>query len=224
MTLNSTADHSAAASPEPPDGLLRIVAMNCTRGDRVLFDDVDVALSSGEILQVHGGNGSGKTSLLRILSGLTLPTEGAVHWRGEDIQENLSEYTAQLLYLGHANAVKTALTPLENLRMARSLGGEPTGVDSQDALERIGLLGFEDVPARTLSAGQRRRVALARLMLVKARVWILDEPFTALDTAGMAAVEAMLDTHCGNGGLAVFTTHQPLSLAQRTIRGLHLAS
>ncbi len=202
--------------------LLELRGLACTRRDRVLFEGVNLRLSAGEILQVDGANGSGKTSLLRILCGLALPSAGDVLWRGDSIRADRSAYLAELAYIGHNNGVKNELNPLENLRIARSLACTPSTTTPQHALVRLGLGGFEEVPAHTLSAGQCRRVALARLLLTHARVWILDEPFTALDESGRQVVESILDEHARAGGVTVFTTHQPIRLGNRAAKALHL--
>ena len=202
--------------------LLELRELACARRDRILFEGVNLRLNAGEILQVDGANGSGKTSLLRILSNLARPSEGVVLWRGADIRANRSAYLAELAYIGHNNGVKNELTPLENLRIARSLASAPSAATPEQTLDRLGLYGFEQVPAHMLSAGQRRRVALARLLLAHAGVWILDEPFTALDKSGVKVVETMLDEHSRAGGIIVFATHRPILLGNRAAKALHL--
>ncbi|MCK5717647.1 MAG: cytochrome c biogenesis heme-transporting ATPase CcmA [Thiomargarita sp.] len=186
---------------------LAVKHLQCIRDDRVLFDDLNFKLSQGQLLQIEGHNGSGKTSLLRILCGLTLATEGTVYWNDEDIQDIGAHYWANLGYIGHTNGIKADLTPLENLAMAQALSAFPLSVDFDDILDRVGLYGFEDVPTRTLSAGQQRRVALARLLVSDAHLWILDEPFTALDKAAIRMIEALLDEHAKKGGMAILTSH-----------------
>lgn len=197
--------------------MLNIKHLQCIRDDRVLFEDLNFSLDSGHLLQIEGRNGSGKTSLLRILCGLTLPTEGAVYWENEDIQETQSSYWASLAYIGHHPGVKAELTPLENLAMARALSISPNSISLTEALDKVGLYGFEDVPARTLSAGQQRRVALARLLVNKAKLWILDEPFTALDKAAIRMIETLLDEHARQGGMAVLTSHHTVNCVHASI-------
>ena len=199
---------------------LTVEDLQCIRDDRVLFEALNFTLTEGQLLQIEGHNGSGKTSLLRILCGLTFPTEGVVSWQGQDIQKTRSNYWASLLYVGHTSGIKADLTPLENLRMARTLGGIPTKTSLEEALIRVGLLGFEEVPTRTLSAGQQRRVALARLLLNEAQLWILDEPFTALDKTAIAHVEGWLNEHAQRGGIAVLTSHHPVQCEHTTF--IHL--
>jgi heme exporter protein A len=190
---------------------LTIEHLQCIRDDRILFDDLNFNLSAGQLLQIEGHNGSGKTSLLRILCGLTLPTEGIIHWNNQDIQEIKSDYWANLAYIGHANGVKAELTPLENLAMAQALAATPISIDLVEALDQVGLYGFEDVPTRTLSAGQQRRVALARLLVTNNQLWILDEPFTALDKAAIRALEKRIDEHVNQGGIAILTSHHTVN-------------
>ena len=198
--------------------------LHCIRHDRTLFAGLSFALEPGQILQVEGANGSGKTSLLRMLCGLLLPAQGEVRWRGEDIQNMRHEFLAEVAYVGHLHGIKEDLSPRENLRLAQALGRTRAGMSLDQALQRVGLYGFEDLPARTLSAGQRRRVALARLLISDARIWVLDEPFTALDRTGKALIEELLATHSRNGGIAVLTTHQPVNLSHCALVNLRLAA
>lgn len=195
----------------------------CVRDRRVLFEDLNLRLEPGDILQVEGPNGAGKTSLLRILCGLSQPQAGAVYWSGADIRGCRAEYHRELLYNGHSPGIKEELTALENLRFFRTLGGH-VAVSSQieEALDRMGLYGYEDVEVRALSAGQRRRVGLARLWLSTARLWVLDEPFTAIDREGIRNLENRLAEHAEGGGMAVLTTHQALHRGKIPIRHLRL--
>jgi heme exporter protein A len=204
--------------PEQKSACLAVEHLQCIRDDRVLFDDLNFSLKVGEVLQIEGRNGSGKTSLLRILCGLTLPTEGTVYWKNQDIQEIKSNYWATLAYIGHTHGIKAELTPLENLAIARALALNPIeAIDLAEALDRVGLYGFEDVPSRTLSAGQQRRVALARLLISDAQLWILDEPFTALDKTAICMVEEWLDVHARQGGMVILTSHHHVNCAHATI-------
>lgn len=203
--------------------ILEARSLECIRGDRILFTNLSFALNAGTALQVEGPNGAGKTSLLRILCGLSLPSEGEVRWQGEDIRKTRSEFLDEVAYVGHIHGVKGDLTSLENLDIARSLGGTAQGISTVDALAMLGLGGYEDLPCRMLSAGQRRRVALARLLVVEARLWILDEPFTALDTTGIATVEVLITEHLISGGVAVLTSHQPITLGDQTTDHISLS-
>ncbi|MCK2184627.1 cytochrome c biogenesis heme-transporting ATPase CcmA [Halomonas getboli] len=191
----------------------------CERDDRWLFRDLDLEIRAGEILRVEGPNGSGKTTLLKILSGQLMDHEGEVLWNGAPLRRARRDFLANLLYLGHAPGVKTALTPLENLAWYQALAGErgdePTRLA---ALERFGLAGFEDLPAAQLSAGQQRRVALARLELTPRPLWVLDEPFTAIDRDGVIALEARLEAHTERGGGVLVTTHHELRASTRLRR------
>lgn len=185
----------------------------CERGERLLFRNLGFELGRGKILLVRGGNGRGKTSLLRILCGLSVPASGRVNWRGQPITTAREQYGREMAYVGHANGIKDDLTPMENLRIAAALGGRVLDdAAAMAALGKVGLSRCVDLPARVLSFGQRRRVALAGLMASGALLWILDEPLTGLDADGVAMVERMIGDHVATGGMAVMTTHQPLAL------------
>ncbi|ALG66951.1 cytochrome c biogenesis heme-transporting ATPase CcmA [Beggiatoa leptomitoformis] len=198
----------------PTTPTLSVAGLQCIRDDRVLFDNLNFSVSGGEVLQIEGRNGSGKTSLLRILCGLALPTEGIVYWQGQDILDLQGDYWENLLYIGHLAGIKVELTPLENLQVTRALASQTTDIDLTDALAIIGLRGFEDVPVRTLSAGQQRRVALARLLVCNVPLWILDEPFTSLDKAAIQMIEGLLDAHAQRGNLVVLTSHHTVNCQQ----------
>jgi len=182
--------------------------LTCVRDGRVLFNELNLRLEAGEILQVEGANGAGKTSLLRILCGLAQPREGTVYWQGKNINHYRSVYYRELLYIGHNPGVKQELTPLENLHFLRALKGRGGELAIDRALEQVGLYGYEDVTVRTLSAGQRRRVALARLWLSQGCLWVLDEPFTAIDRNGIRNLETQLMHHVQCGGMVIITSHQ----------------
>lgn len=192
---------------------LSVHGLTCTRGERLLFKDMNFTVRSGELLLVQGGNGQGKTSLLRLLTGLARPDKGEVRWRGEVIQRQRDTYHAEMMYLGHANGVKEDLNPVENLRFAEGLQGRAFDAARATAmLERLGLARCLDLPCRVLSFGQRRRVALAALLMATATLWILDEPLTGLDVHAVALMEQLIRDHLAGGGLAVATTHQALNL------------
>jgi len=191
------------------------------RGERVLFSGLQFAVNSGTLLHVAGPNGSGKTSLLRILCGLLPPTGGAVHWQGGDIRAQGDEFRQKLLYIGHANAVKDELTAADNLGFGVLFSGmDPAGAHVQRALGELGLTHSEDLPAKILSQGQRRRVALARLAMGAARpLWILDEPFNALDRDAVLVIRSFVVAHVARGGIVVLTTHQDVPwAAEFTVR------
>lgn len=192
---------------------LSVHGLACLRGERLLFRDLAFRLQAGELLLVQGGNGQGKTSLLRLLTGLSRPEAGEVRWRDRPIQEQREAYHAEMVYLGHANGVKDDLNPVENLRFAEGLQGRRFDAARAVAtLERLGLDRCLDLPCRVLSFGQRRRVALAALLLAGATLWILDEPLTGLDVHAVALMEGLIRDHLAAGGLVVATTHQPLNL------------
>ncbi|KQN55036.1 MULTISPECIES: cytochrome c biogenesis heme-transporting ATPase CcmA [unclassified Erwinia] len=188
--------------------------LTLVRDERVLFCDLSFTVAAGDIVQVEGANGAGKTSLLRLLTGLSRAEQGEVLWQQKSILQQRESWHQQLLYLGHQPGVKAVLTPFENLRFYHP-------DHSQDALwqalEQVDLAGYETVPAGQLSAGQQRRVALARLWLSQARVWILDEPLTAIDKAGVAALTALFVRHARQGGAVILTTHQDLPEAMHPI-------
>jgi heme exporter protein A len=202
--------------------VLEAVALACERDWRLLFEHLDLRLAAGDMVQISGPNGSGKTSLLRLLSGLMQPTAGEVLLDGKALSEQRSELAHNLLWIGHAAGIKDLLTPVENLSWLCALHQSVASADIWRALEAVGLRGFEDVPCHTLSAGQKRRVALARLYLPGPALWMLDEPFTALDKQGVAQLEAHLAEHCDNGGTVVLTTHHTLSRTPAGYRDLDL--
>ena len=189
---------------------LETVALSCERDWRLLFERLDLQIVKGEMLQIAGPNGSGKTSLLRLLSGLMQPTSGEALLKGKTLESQRGELARNLLWIGHAAGIKGLLSAEENLTWLCALH-QPASRDAiWQALEAVGLRGFEDVPCHTLSAGQQRRVGLARLYLSPPPLWILDEPFTALDKGGVAQLERHLATHCEQGGMVVLTTHHSL--------------
>jgi heme exporter protein A len=204
--------------------MLQAVALGCSRGERRLFSDLNVKVDRGTLLTVVGENGSGKTSLLRIFSSILPPEQGLVLWEGQDIQQLKELYSGHLTYIGHLNGIKDDLTPLENLMSSMSLAGEPCSTnEAREALEAIGLKRpIHHLPSKVLSQGQKRRVALARLWLSTRPLWLLDEPFTSLDTAATGVVTQRLHTHLQRGGLAVVVTHQEVVLPAETVQRLRL--
>ena len=195
--------------------MLEARELEATRGERTLFSGVGFSLAPGALLRVTGANGRGKTTLLRALCGLLQPAAGEVRWKGENIRVLREEYWAELLYIGHANALKDDLTPEENLAVASGIAGTSMARErARAALGLFGLAGREALPVRALSQGQRRRAALARLAVSEKRpLWILDEPFAALDAAGVEQVQSLAGEHLGRGGLVVLTTHQAARIA-----------
>lgn len=203
---------------------LQASRLACTRGKRQLFAGIGFELQPGDALQVAGVNGSGKTSLLRLLAGLSPPDDGEVRWNGCDIRRRRDEFCRSLVYLGHAGGVKDDLLAWENLAVAATLAGHPVDRDDAlDALDMVGLGRAAWLPARALSQGQRKRVALARLELeIAAPLWILDEPFTALDATAIDSLRQTLDRHLAHGGMLVYTTHQPVELRARRAQCMEL--
>lgn len=193
--------------------MLTATGLSCIRGERCLFTELDLAVGPGEWLHVQGENGTGKTSLLRILAGLSPPAAGEIRWNGEPTRALAEDFRKELLFLGHHGAVKEELTPFENLSLAAQLDG--TTLDEAAALKalaRFGLRGREDLAVRFLSAGQKRRVLLARLAVRQATLWILDEPFTALDVKAVEMLSGLIVEHVTNGGIAILTSHQAIPL------------
>lgn len=193
------------------EALLSVSDLSLMRGGRQLFTQLSFEIEPGQLVQIGGENGAGKTSLLRVLAGISrYGYEGEVRSCGVPILEDAAAYHNRLLFLGHQPAVKHLLTPMENLRWNASGEALLDDVAVEAALARVGLAGYEDVPSHSLSAGQHRRVNLARLFLSQRPLWLLDEPFTAIDKRGVAELEARLAAHVANGGAVVLTSHQPL--------------
>lgn len=202
--------------------ILSLDAIAFERDDRVLFSGVSLSLAAGDILQVEGPNGAGKTTLLRIVATALNPTDGQLFWQGVEVSRQRQLYLQDLLFLGHLPALKQSLSPIENLQWWRRVHPDQSELDSMEVLARIGLQGYEDVPCYTLSAGQQRRAALARLLVTAARIWVLDEPFTAIDKQGVAELEALLVKHASRGGVVLLSTHQDVGIAN--IRRFSLAA
>ncbi len=195
------------------------------RGDRRLFSGLDLSLAPGNFLQLTGPNGSGKTSLLRILCGLLAPAQGEVRWNGANIRSLAEEYFTFVTYLGHRPGVKDELTAVENLRITNALNGVEVSKDAaRAALARMGLSGREFLPARLLSEGQRRRVALARLLLCNTNLWLLDEVMTSLDKGAVGLVRSLIEEHLNRGGMAIVATHQELELSAGITKRLELTT
>ncbi|WP_114418732.1 cytochrome c biogenesis heme-transporting ATPase CcmA [Marinospirillum perlucidum] len=196
------------SASKPP--LLTVRQLDCERDERQLFSSLDLDIYPGDLLQLEGPNGAGKTSLLRVLAGLLPASSGEVFWQGEPVKQVSDDYYRSLVFIGHLAGIKPELTPLENLRWYAALEGFTQEEDLEKALVGVGLSGFEDQPCHQLSAGQKRRVALARLLFTQRPLWLLDEPFTALDKEGVAAMEALLVAHVADGGAIILTSHHAL--------------
>ncbi|WP_448546514.1 cytochrome c biogenesis heme-transporting ATPase CcmA [Thalassotalea fusca] len=202
--------------------MLSAEGLTCIREERILFEDLNFEITPGEIVQIEGPNGAGKTSLLRILAGLSQPYEGCVRFGQQKILANREWYNNQLLYIGHTAGVKGEMTAQENLAFNLALHGLDAGV-AEETLAKVNLYGFEDALASHLSAGQHRRIALAQLWQSNAKLWILDEPFTAIDKKGVKTLEQLLLAHANKGGMVVLTTHQDLHLADNLYRKIALS-
>ncbi len=197
--------------------------LECVRGDRTLFRGLSFRLDRGQYLLVQGSNGSGKTSLLRMLCGLVAPAHGTVRWRGQPIAELGDSYRRELTYCGHLSAIKEELSAAENVEVAAAVSGRPVSTTAARAmLAKAGLRRREDLPVRVLSQGQKRRVALARVLLAQSPLWLLDEPVTALDVDAVKWLAGEIDRHVEHGGLAVLTSHQDLPLAAGPAKTLRL--
>ncbi len=206
-----------------PSPILNVQGLSCERNDRLLFQHLDFELRPHQVLLVEGRNGSGKTSLLKILCGIRLADDGEVSWCGESIQRLGGEYTHQLAYVGHTDGIKLELSVAENLNMARAMG-RPANVSIDTVLEQLKLSAHHDDMCRMLSAGQRRRVALGRLLITQAPLWILDEPFTSLDTQGVAFCEALIEQHITSGGMVVMTSHHAVNLDNQYVQRINLST
>lgn len=194
--------------------LIETLSLSCERDDRLLIDGLNLCVREGEVCQIEGPNGSGKTTLLRILCGLSSHYQGTVLWRKQPVEKVKTQFLSELLYIGHHSGIKAVLSPRENLQWHAATKGISGQTCIDQALEKVGLFGFEDAPCYSLSAGQQRRVGLARLFLRATPLWVLDEPFTAIDKYGVAELEQWIASHAEQGGSVILTTHHELSLPQ----------
>lgn len=205
--------------------MFEVINLGCVRGDRRLFRGLNFSVRAGELVEVRGANGSGKTSLLRILCGLAQPAEGEVRWDGKNIRSLGEEYFGAVAYVAHQNGVKDELTPIENLRIASGVAGRTLGKpEAREILERSGLGKERHLPARFLSAGQRRRLALARLLASTATLWILDEVLTSLDTAAAELSSQFIGEHLASGGMAIIATHHDLNISAAVKQRLEITT
>jgi len=204
--------------------MFKALNLSCVRDERTLFSGLSFTIEPGEMVQIEGRNGAGKTSLLRILAGLSSPEAGEVRWQGVNTRRQRDVFHQQLLYLGHQPGVKSVLTAYENLAFYQSVNGTASADAIYQALENVGLLGYEDVTVAQMSAGQQRRVALARLWLSDAPLWILDEPLTAIDKQGVSTLIELFEQHAQRGGMVLLTTHQDLQGVNRDVRKIRLTS
>jgi heme exporter protein A len=199
---------------------LQAVGLSCSRDDRLLFEGLDFELAPGQVLLLEGRNGSGKTSLLRILCGFREADAGQVLWCGDSIKN--AQYYADMAYVGHLDGIKKELTVQENLMVSLALS-RPGVYSIEQALAKVRLSGYEDALVQSLSAGQKRRLSLARLLITRNHLWILDEPFTSLDKEGIALIETLMIEHCLNGGMIVLTSHHDLGLHSAPVQRIHLS-
>lgn len=208
----------------PAPAQLLVNNLSCSRDDRVLFTGLDFTVNPGGLLLIEGPNGCGKTTLLRTLCGFAWPDAGEMFWRGLPLSLSNLRFRAEVAYLAHSDGLKWELTARENLQFAAALSAGSASMTVTRALEEVGLQGFDDVLVRVLSAGQKRRLGLARLLVSGRCLWILDEPLASLDRQAHAWFLQLLDAHLAQGGLAVMTTHQAVELSQAKIQRLRLAA
>ncbi len=202
--------------------MLDIVNLACARGDRPLFRDLSFSLQPGEFLHVQGTNGSGKTTLLRTLCGLSLPAAGEIRWNGALVRDDVENFRRQICYVGHHNGIQGEFTAAENLAFHLALAGDAAHASIQEALGQLGLTAVARLPAKLLSQGQKRRLALARFLISQKPLWIMDEPITAMDVRSAARMTATFTAHLDRGGLIVLTSHQDITLASHPLRTLSL--
>ncbi len=203
---------------------IEVKNLECIRRDNILFQEIAFSVTTGELLQIDGINGSGKSTLLRICAGLTQATEGDVYWNGQPIISCRYEFQQAMTYIGHQNGVKNELSAIENLQVMRALSGNDSSFEPDSVLERIGLADMEDVLLEKMSAGQKRRMGLTRLLLNRSTLWLLDEPFTSLDKTGKQVIEKLIVEHCQQGGMVIFATHQAMEIEGQHVRHIHLGS
>ncbi len=203
--------------------MLSVTNLECVRGDRQLFAGLSFQLETGSLLYVRGANGSGKTTLLRAIAGLVLPEAGEIHWNGAETCKQRDEFNADVFYLGHHYGLKFELTPYENLRIFANLSGHVISeAQIEDALKRMGLARCIELPVKVLSQGQKRRVVLARLLLQPAKLWVLDEPFVALDVSAVSLLQEIIRDHVAGGGMVVLTTHQEVDMPRGHVQQIQL--
>ena len=196
--------------------------LECVRRNNILFQGLNITIKDGELLQINGANGSGKSSLLQICSGLLEPSTGEILWCNKNIKNYRYEFHNNISYLGHSKAIKAALTIEENMKVMHALTGTKSKIDYSLILEKIGMPNMNNILTRDTSTGQKRRVGLTRLYMSESKLWFLDEPFNALDKHGKNIIEKIITRHCNNGGMVLFTTHQKIEIDDYPIQNIHL--
>lgn len=202
--------------------IFNVKNLECIRRDNILFQGLNFNIENGGLLQINGVNGSGKSSLLQMCVGLIQATEGRITWNGEDINTARYQFQSDMTYFGHTNGVKAGLSALENMKVMHALSGSKSKIDYSRILEQIGLAGMEDVMLSRMSAGQKRRVGLTRIFMAASKLWLLDEPFNALDKNGKKIIEQLIVKHCSAGGMVIFATHQTMEIDGYPLQHLHL--
>ncbi|MBL1140858.1 MAG: cytochrome c biogenesis heme-transporting ATPase CcmA [Proteobacteria bacterium] len=202
--------------------LFKVNNLQCVRRDNILFQGLSFKLEDGGLLQIDGVNGSGKSSLLQMCIGLIQITEGNISWNQTDIRDCRYQFQTDMTYFGHTNGVKTGLTALENMKVMHALSGFKSEVDYSLILKQIGLAGMDDVLLSRMSAGQKRRVGLTRIFMASSKLWLLDEPFNALDKNGKKIIEQLIVSHCKAGGMVIFATHQTMEIDGYPLQHIHL--
>ncbi len=196
--------------------------LQCIRRDNILFQGLNFNIEDGGLLQIDGVNGSGKSSLLQMCVGLIQATEGEITWNNENITSSRYQFQSDIAYFGHTNGVKAGLTALENMKVMHALSGFKTTIDYSSILKNIGLVDMEDVLLSRMSAGQKRRIGLTRIFMAASKLWLLDEPFNALDKDGKKIIEQLIVDHCKTGGMVIFATHQTMEIDGYPLQHIHL--
>lgn len=214
LLINKNILHSVAK--------FNIKNLQCIRWDNILFQGLDFSLKDGGLLQINGVNGSGKSSLLQMCVGLIQASEGEIIWNDENINNCRYQFQSEITYFGHTNGVKGGLSALENMKVMHALSGCRSKIDYSLILEQIGLANMEDVLLSRMSAGQKRRVGLSRIFMAISKLWLLDEPFNALDKNGKKIIEQLIVKHCTAGGIVIFATHQTMAIEAYPLQHIHL--
>ncbi len=200
---------------------LKVTGLTCARDDRILFSDLSLEVNSGQLLLLEGRNGAGKTTLLRILSGLRQPDEGDIYWNDQKISDLSFEFYQDVSFMGHHNALKSDLTSRENLEVSIALSAG-SDVEIEQALEDVKLAGYEDEFVKKFSAGMKRRLAIAKLLVLDTPLWVLDEPYTSVDVNGIKMIEGFIEKHLQNKGLVIMTSHHEVNIDSQFITKLKL--